>query len=128
MQKTLEQLCGELIAAKQTETDAVAQRINVEMAIIQQTGMPDEGSKTVDAEGYKIKIEQRITRKIDPKSWALVVDQIPEQLRPVSIKEQYVVENKGVLWLKEKEPGYYKLLCSCMTETPNKPAVKVEVL
>ena len=57
----------------------------------------------------------------------MVVDQIPETLRPVTIVEEYKIEAKGVRWLKDNEPGYYKLLCSAMEEKPAKTSVKIEV-
>ena len=122
----LEQLCGDLLRAKQAENDARDARIAIEQAITDIVGIPAEGTKTTDAEGYKVKVDQRIKRTIDSKAWALVRDQIPEELRPIKIVEEIKVENKGVLWLKEKEQGYYRLLCQAMTEKPEKPSVKVE--
>ena len=122
----LEQLCGDLLRAKQAENDARDKRIAIEQAITDIVGIPEEGTKTTDAEGYKVKVDQRIKRTIDAKAWALVRDQIPEELRPIKIVEEIKVENKGVLWLKEKEQGYYRLLCQAMTEKPEKPSVKVE--
>jgi len=123
----LEKLCADLLRVKQAEDAAKTARIELERAIIAVVGLPDEGAKTTDAEGYKIRVEQKISRKVDPKKWSLVVDQIPEELRPVRIVEELKVETKGVLWLKDNEPGYYKLLCTAMEEKPSKPAVKVEV-
>lgn len=128
MQKTLKQLCADLLDAKKTEQEAAVRRIDIETEIIQLTGLPEEGAKTVDCEGFKIKVDQRINRKIDAKLWSLVVDQIPESLRPISIVEEIKVEAKGVRWLRDNEPGYYKLLCTAMEEKPAKPAVKVEAI
>lgn len=121
------ELCEEWLSAKAVEDQATATRVAVEQKIIKGLGCPEEGTQTNEADVYKIKIDQRIIRKIDPKAWSLVVDQIPEALRPVSIKETYAIDNKGVRWLKENEPGYYLLLCMAMEEKPAKPSVKVEV-
>lgn len=121
-------LCTALLDAKAREDKAREERIAVEQDILTLTGVPEEGSATTDAPGFKIRVEQKITRKLDDKAWALVVDQIPEAVRPVTTVVEFKIDSKGVRWLKEKEPGYYKMLCSAMTEKPNKPSVKVEVV
>lgn len=126
MQKTIEELCCELVAAKNRETSANVERVRIEGELLLLTGLPEEGSKTVEAPGWKVRVEQKITRRIDGKKWALVAGEIPKELQPVSIVEEYKVEAKGVRWLKDNEPGYYKLLCSAMEEKPAKPSVKVE--
>jgi len=126
MQKTIEQLCAMLINAKQAEASANELRVGIERELLAVTGIPEEGSQTIDAEGFKIRVEQKINRKIDKKAWELIAEQIPEALRPVTIVEEYKVDGKGVRWLKEQEPGFYKLLCGAMEEKPAKPSVKVE--
>ena len=126
-EKKLAKLCGALLAAKAIEAKATEERIAVEQEIIAISGLPEEGSRTADVPGYKIRIEQTIKREIDDKVWADIGPQIPEILRPVSVIEKLKIDAKGVRYLKEKEPGYYKLLCRAMTEKPAKPSVKVEV-
>jgi hypothetical protein len=127
MQRELKDVCADWLNAKQEETLANARRIALETELIALTGKPDEGAQTIDESNFKIKLEQKINRKLDSKKWALVVDQIPETLRPVTIVEEYKIEAKGVRWLKDNEPGYYKLLCSAMEEKPAKTSVKIEV-
>lgn len=126
MQKTVETLCADLACAKELEETANERRIAIERELLELVGCPAEGSKTVDVQGWKLRIEQKISRKIDPKKWATVADQIPEQLRPIKIVEEYKVENKGVAWLRDNEPGYYKVLCQAMEEKPMKPRLVVE--
>ena len=128
MQKSLEDLARELMDAKMEEAEATDKRVGIEREIIAAVGLPDEGSKTVDAGHCKIRVEQKINRKLDVKKWALIADQIPEAVRPVTVVEEYKIENKGVHWLRDNELGYYKLLCSAMEEKPAKPSVKVEVV
>jgi hypothetical protein len=125
-EKRLYDLCADLISAKADENLANERRVAIEREIIAITGLPDEGTATTDCGVYKVKVEQKINRKIDPKAYALIVDQIPEAIRPVRVVEELKVETKGVHWLRDNEPGYYKLLCSAMEEKPAKPSVKVE--
>lgn len=124
----LEKLCGDLLHAKRVEDEATAKRIEVERAIIAIVGLPAEGAQTTDATGYKVRVDQKISRKVDEKKWVLIKDQIPAELHPVEVVQDLKVVNKGVLWLKENEPGYYKLFCQVMEEKPSKPSVKVEVV
>ena len=124
----LETLCANLLDAKKNEDLAEANRIAIEQEIIGIVGLPVEGSKTHDAEGYKVRVEQKINRKLDNKAWAVIKDRIPEQLRPVKYVEEIKLEPVGVRWLMMNEPGYYRLLCTAMEEKPAKPAVKVEVV
>jgi hypothetical protein len=126
-EKRLFDLCADLLSAKADENLANERRVAIEREIIAITGLPDEGVSTTTTGEYKIKVEQKINRKIDPKAYALIVDQIPDAVRPVRVVEELKVETAGVRWLKDNEPGYYKLLCQAMTETPAKPSVKIEV-
>ena len=123
----VESLCAALIAAKKTESDATDARIAVERQIVEMLGLPDEGSKTVDAGPYKVRLEQKINRKLDDKKWKSIMDTIPEHLRPVIVVESFKIEDKGVRYLRENEPGYYKILAQAIEEKPAKPSVKVEV-
>ena len=124
----IEKLCQDLLLAKVREADATHVRVELEKELIEIVGCPEEGFETHDISDYKIKVERRIIRKVDDKAWAMIADQIPEAVRPVTVKETLTVENKGVRWLKENEPGYYRLLCQAMEEKPAKPSVKVEVM
>ena len=129
MQNKLVTLCESLLAAKAIEASANEDRIEIEQSILAIVGTPDEGTETHDAgTAFKVKVEQRIIRKVDPRAWSLVCDQIPEQLRPIRITEKYDVDAAGVRWLRDNEKGYYKLACSAIEEKPSKPSVKVEVV
>lgn len=129
MQKTLETLCADLICAKELEATANERRIAIEQEIIECIGgLPEEGSFTTDARGYKVRVEQRISRKVDAKNWAIMSKQIPEALHPVKEETVLKVDTKGLHWLREKEPGYYALACQVIEEKPMKPSVKVEAV
>lgn len=127
-EKKLDALCQQLLEAKTTESKANEDRIAIEAKIIALVGIPDEGAATHDTKEFKLRVEQRITRKLDERKWILVRDQIPEGIRPVTIEETFKIDTKGVHWLRDNEPGYYKLMCQAMEEKPSKPSVKVEVM
>ncbi len=124
----LEQLAARLLAVKKAERAATAERIRVEQEIINLTGLPDEGSKTQDAGRYKVTVTQRINRSLDDRAWAMVEAKIPEALRPVTYMSVPKIDPVGVRWLRDKEPGFFRLLATALTEKPAKPSVTVEVL
>ena len=123
---SLADLCHDLIRAKERESQATEERVAIEQIITRKTGLPDEGQKTYDAGEFKLTIGQKINRKLDAKKWLTIQDAIPEHLRPVRVEEVFKLEDQGVRWLRENEPGYFKILAQAMEEKPAKPSVKVE--
>lgn len=126
MSMELETLAMELVLAKAQEQAHEKHRIGIEQKILALTGLPDEGSKTVEAGRYKLRVAQKINRKLDDRAWSLIKDKIPEQIRPVRVEEVFKLEDAGVRWLRDNEPGYFALLAQAMTEKPAKPSVIVE--
>ncbi len=63
----LQLLCEQWIAAKAEEAKAVANRRNLEDQIKSLVGIPDtlDGTETIKPDGYVLKIEGRINRKVD---------------------------------------------------------------
>ena len=122
----IEQLAADLEAAKRTEKAATEARVAVELLLADAVGRPDEGSKTVKHGDVKITVTQKINRKLDVKGYLTIVGQIPEHLRPVTFAETHKIDDAGVRYLKQKEPGLFKVLAKVLTETLAKPSVKVE--
>ena len=113
---------------KSEEERIKALREEIEKQIVTELAefIPTEGQKTVKQDGCKVTLKQEIYRKLDEKALESLGDAIPNDLLPVKIKKE--VDNTGIKWLKEHEPGYYKLFAPCVTEKPGKIGVKVEVL
>jgi hypothetical protein len=117
----------EYLAAKAAEQQANEARIAAEQRLLMLLDeLPDEGSKSLVVDGYKITASQRISRKLDEKAYTLIKDEIPEGLSPVVVVETYKVEDKGCRWLKDNEPGLWALLSRAITEKPMKIGVKVD--
>lgn len=87
--------------------------------------VPTEGQKTVKQDGCKVTLKQEIYRKLDEAALDNLGDAVPENLLPVKIKKE--VDNTGFKWLRDNEPGYFKIFAPCVTEKPGKVSVKVEV-
>lgn len=116
------------LAAKEAEDRAEENRLAVEAELVQALAehQPEEGSKTVEADGYKITLTQRISRKLDEKAWALVADAIPMSVSPIAKVEAYKIDDAGCRWLKTNEPGLWTVLSKALTEKPQKIGVKVQ--
>ncbi len=115
------------LAAKEAEDLARDDRIEAEEAIIAllPDDVPEEGSKTVESDGYKITLTQRISRKLDEKAYALIADAIPAEINPVTKVETYKIDDAGCRWLKANEHGFWTVLSKAMSEKPQKLGVKV---
>ena len=125
----IDELSAAWRAAKMAEDQSRELRIDIEGRIIEELGgAPDEGSKTHTApNGDKITLAQAITRKVDDERWVDIRDKLPDNLRGViEAKTSYSVDKTGIEWLKVNEPGYYRLVCQCFTEKPNKISIKIK--
>lgn len=121
MSDTLESLCTQWLNAKSAEQSANAQRVAIEMKIVELTGKRDEGAKTVEADGFKVKVTGKVTRKMDWPAWDSIKSQIPAEMHPVKTKQE--LDETGVKWLATHKPDFYKLLP--ISVTPGKASVEV---
>ncbi len=121
---TLEQLCDAWLNAKAVEVSATKTRIDIENQIIELTGKRDEGASTHEANGFKVTVTGKMTRKMDWKAWEDVKGQIHQNLWPVKMKPE--LDEKGVKWLQNNEPDIYSLLP--IEVKPAKTSVEVKVV
>lgn len=112
--------------AKRAESAANAQRLQIEKELCGALDVPDEGSKTIKIDGFKITVTQPITRKIDLDAWEKVKAHCPENLLPVKTKIE--ADGTGCKYLAEKEPKIWAKIAKAFTSTPAKTAIKVEAL
>jgi len=122
--KTIEQLSAEWLAAKKAEAAAHKQRTAIEEQIILLTGKRDEGSKTVAANGFKVTVTGKLSRKMDWDLWEIAKTKIDKNLWPVKMKPE--LDETGVKWLQNNEPEIYALLP--IEVKPAKTAIEVKVV
>jgi hypothetical protein len=122
---SLESLSEQWLTQKRAEEAARDARIRTEEAIIELLGaLPDEGTRTHKADGYKIRTTSRINRRLDESAWLAIVDDIPEELRPIRYKAE--IDNRGLSYLREHEPAVYGLVSRAIEAKPGKVGVVVE--
>ena len=122
--QTLEQLSADWLKAKAEEASANKRRVAIEDQIVGITGKRDEGSKTVDATGFKITVTGKISRKMDWDKWEDVKAKIAPNLHPVKFKPE--LDEKGVKYLQANEPEIYALLP--IEVKPAKTAIEVKAV
>lgn len=124
MEANLKDLCGQWFEHKRAEAAANKLRKEVEEKIVALTGKRDEGSATHEAEGFKVTVTGKVTRKMDWTKWETVKDQIPANLRPVKTKSE--LDETGVKYLRDNEPDIYALLP--IETKPASTSVEVKVV
>lgn len=126
--ESLEHLVDQWAAAKRDEEAANRRRVEIEAAIITQTGEPEEGSATVElADGRKLTVTSKITRTIDEQLWRSVLHDVPEHMRPIVFVETARLDTKGLRWLRENQPQVYALVSTAITAKKAKSAITVKV-
>lgn len=122
---SLESLSEQWLTQKRAEESARDARVRTEEAIIKLLdSLPDEGSRTHSADGYKIRTTSRINRRLDESAWLAIVDDVPEELRPIRYKAE--IDNRGLSYLREHEPVVYSLVSRAIESRPGKVGVSVE--
>jgi hypothetical protein len=114
------------LSAKRAERQATANRIAVENDILQWVELPEEGNIVIEDGENKMTITQKVNRKIDPMAIRQVYVEMPEGMCPVSWVEEPKLDITGYRWLRENEPGLFRLLSKAITEKPAKPAFTVK--
>ena len=120
----LTQLANEWLIAKYEEERANRERVSIEEKMLPFLEQKTEGSVTSELpSGHKITVTNKLTRASDFEAFNKIRDQIPENMRPVKIKE--ILDDAGVKWLANNEPAVYAILAPCLTVKPAKPGIKV---
>ena len=122
---TLEQLASAWQAAKADERAANARRLEIEEQIVEALPLADEGTQTVEAGPYKVKVTTKISRSVDTKA-------LQAHWNSLSAFAQDVFTWKADLSLsalrrlQENHPSLYPSIATYITSKPAKPAVVVE--
>lgn len=129
----LENLSEEALAtawleAKAEEEAATARRHTIEKILEHKLTPPSEGSVTHRLGIYKIRMTQKITRKVDPDAWFAIMEKIPPPYCPVKVVEEYKADDKICRDLALNHPALWALCSTAITSKPAKIGVTVEVV
>ena len=115
------------IEAKEAEREAVERRRDIEDELSRMLGIKetDEGSKTFDDGGYKIKIVSRLNRKVD----AELVQEIASELGILyELSKLYRWKAEvNASEMKRQPEEIRNALARAVTVTPGRPSYSIEI-
>ncbi|MBT3367772.1 MAG: hypothetical protein HN416_11505 [Nitrospina sp.] len=116
----LQDLCGDLIAAKEAMAYAKDDVLRIEKEILKLAPEKLEGSQTLPVPGFKLTTTHKLTRKLDYDAYQAL--DLPDNLNFVNLKP--AIDLFKLRAIEAIDPA---LVASCITTKPAKTAVKVEV-
>jgi hypothetical protein len=124
MMTTIEQLVAAYIEAKRDEEDATAHRIAIGEELAARLEHPAEGSKTHSVGEMKVTLKGVINRRVDWAAFEQITEANPNIHPPVRHKPELDV--RGLHWLAENAPDYYRALCPAITSTPGRTGIEIK--
>ena len=119
------QLCKIRIKADWEKSEAMKTINLVNEALLDQiTNQFDEGSNTVEVEGFKITTIAKLNRKLDAEAWEKVKDKVPEKYRDV-VTYKPTINLKRLRMVEEMLPEVFATIAEALTTSPATTAVKV---
>lgn len=120
---TVEGLAQLWLDTKASQKAAAKNLLAVEQAMMPLLEVPEEGSKTNNANGFKIVAKGVINRTLDVKEWEAIREEIPETLRPIKYTPK--LDEVGVKWLRDNNMEIYNKISQCITSKPGKTNITV---
>lgn len=125
--RTVETMCDDWLVAKKMVKEAQDQLLEIEKELIAALDVPEEGSKTHRANGFKIELKGVVNRKADLDLLHTISEEIgknePFFMPPVKVKTE--LDESAFKKMRTEMPGAYALLCKAVTATPGKTGVTV---
>lgn len=116
----MKDLCRAYILAKAREKAAKEERLKVEADLISVINPTKaEGTETMAAEGFKVSVTSKLSRKLDLKAYQAL--ELPDNMTFVDFKPS--INLKNLRMLERIDPA---LVAQCITTKPAKPSIKIE--
>ena len=110
---------------KQKEEDARAARVAHEAIMLPYLEQVPQGSKTTTlSDGRKVTVKNGDSYSVDWQAWKQVKDSIPDELKPVKLKE--VLSETELRYLMRNEVDTYKAIAKCFIARPQKAGITVK--
>jgi len=110
---------------KKKEEDARAARVAHEAIMLPYLEQVPQGSKTTTlSDGRKVTVKNGDSYSVDWQAWKQVKDSIPDELKPVKLKE--VLSETTLRYLMRNEVDTYKGIAKCFIARPQKAGITVK--
>ena len=116
----LQDLCGDLIAAKARMEEVKNEILKIEHLILDFAPEKLEGSQTLPTPGFKLTLTHKVSRKLDYAAYQAL--DLPESMEFVTLKPS--IDLFKLRAIERLDPA---MVAQCVTVKPAKTAVKVEV-
>jgi len=120
---SVSELAEAWLRAKCREEAANAERIAIEERLIEFVDTKSEGSMTTKLDDFAVTVTCRINRSISDDGIIAIKGLIPVEYQPLKTKVE--LDAKGLDWLKENRPQYYRVAADYVTSKPGKPGFKI---
>jgi hypothetical protein len=112
-------------ALKQKEEDARLARVAHEALMLPYLEQVPQGSKTTTlSDGRKVTVKNGDSYSVDWQAWKQVKNDIPDELKPVKLKE--VLSETALRYLMRNEVETYKAISKCFIARPQKAGITVK--
>lgn len=113
------------LTAKAKEAEATAERREIEDKLVAQLNVPPtlDNTANFEAEGYKIKVEGRINRKINSEKLQEIAAE-NDLLAHLSALFRWKPEINASVW-KSTDPAITTILLDAITSTPGRPSFTI---
>ena len=116
----LQDLCQDLIAAKEYAAEAREEVLRIENEILDLAPEKLEGSQTLPTPGFKLTLTHKVSRKLDYDAYQAL--DLPESMEFVTLKPS--IDLFKLRAIERLDPA---MVAQCVTTKPAKTAIKVEV-
>lgn len=113
------------LTAKAKEAEATAERREIEDKLVAQFNVPStlDNTANFEADGYKIKVEGRINRKINSEKLQEIAAE-NDLLAHLSALFRWKPEINASVW-KSTDPAITTILLDAITSTPGRPSFTI---
>lgn len=116
------------VDAKRQEDQAKKRRLEAEERVLALCPAKEEGSQTVEVDGFRLTVTGSLSYKCDDLSAldkACAEAGIVSNLVPIKTKVE--LDATGCKWLRANEAGIWSVVAKHVTVSPSKSAVKVGI-
>jgi len=121
----LDALAATLLAAKAEAEEARRKVLEAEQAIVAAVGAKDEGSFSVECDGYKVTTTQPVTRSVNREQARIVASELPADIAAAIFDWKPSLNVKLFKELERHQPQHFRLVARAVTSKPGKVSVKV---
>lgn len=125
---TIEDAAAALVAAKEAERAATAERIDAEATLAAMLPTKDEGTVSQEAGGYKIAVTYGMRRTIDEAALDAVRRRLPPALFNRMFQFKPSLNVRELRYVQSNEPELFAIAAQAITSKPSKPSVKVDLV